>query len=318
VNKWIYAPDRKTASEVNRDFLHWFAGRREQGRPFFAFLNYLDTHTPYLVPPGARHRFGVDPETKENFRRVLMGWSLIDKQSLPQRYLNLGRDAYDDCVAYLDEQLGMLFDELERRGVLDQTLVIITSDHGEGLGEHGLFMHGESLYRPEIRVPLLILTPSHRPSRAEVRDTVSLCDLPATIVDQIGLGNGSPFPGQSLAQSWADHPAGAPPLETGAALSELASSNPNNPNQGRSPARRGPLISLAEGEFVYIRNEGDGGEELFNQREDPDEVNNLARDKAMLPVLKRFQDHLAQAKAHAPAVRDAGAAPRVAATPIFP
>ena len=169
-----------------------------------------------------------------------------------------------------------MFDELERRGVLDRTLVIITSDHGEGLGEHGLFLHGESLYRTEIRVPLLILTPSHRPSGAVVRETVSLRDLPATIVDLIGLGNGSPFPGQSLARLWAKSPAGAPPVETEAALSELASPNPADPNQGRSPAYRGPLISLAEGDFVYIRNEGDGGEELFNERDDPEEIKNLS------------------------------------------
>ena len=77
-------------------------------------------------------------------------------------------------------------------------------------------------------------------------------------------------------------------------LSELASPNPSDPNHGRSPADRGPLISLAEGDFVYIRNEGDGGEELFNEREDPDELDNLARAEAMLPVLRRFRDHLPQ------------------------
>ena len=59
-------------------------------------------------------------------------------------------------------------------------------------------------------------------------------------------------------------------------LSELPSPNPIDPNQGRSPAYRGPLISLAEGDFVYIRNEGDGGEELFNEREDARELINRA------------------------------------------
>ena len=111
------------------------------------FLNYLDTHTPYLLPRAALHRFGVNPERKRDFVKVLMDWSTLEKQRLPRRYANLARDAYDDCVAYLDDQLGVLFDELERRRILDQTLVIITSDHGEGLGEHDLFMHGESLYR---------------------------------------------------------------------------------------------------------------------------------------------------------------------------
>ena len=246
---WFFSAERKSAEWINRDFLDWFARRREPGRPVFVFLNYLDTHTPYVLPPGARHRFGVNPETKEEFRNVLMDWGVLDKQRLPQRYWSLARDAYDNCVAYLDEQLGALFDELQRRGILDRTLVIITSDHGEGLGEHALFMHGESLYRTEIRVPLLILTPSHRPSGAVVRETVSLRDLPATIVDLIGLGNGSPFPGRSLARLWADPPTGGPPVETEGVLSELASPNPANPNQGRSPAARGPLDLSGRGGF---------------------------------------------------------------------
>jgi hypothetical protein len=85
------------------------------------------------------------------------GWKSLDKSQLPPKYRELIRDCYDNCLSYLDGQLGELFDMLERRGVLDQTLVIVTADHGEELGEHGLFEHGESLYRPEIHVPLLII-----------------------------------------------------------------------------------------------------------------------------------------------------------------
>ena len=96
--------------------------------------------------------------------------------------------------------LGILFDELQRRGVLEQTLIVVTSDHGEGLGEHGLFDHGESLYRTEIRVPLLIVPPSGLQSSAVVDETVSLRDLPATIVDLVGQGKGSPFPGEIARQ----------------------------------------------------------------------------------------------------------------------
>jgi arylsulfatase A-like enzyme len=181
-------------------------------------------------------------------------------------------------------------------------------------------MHGESLYRTEIRVPLLILMPAHRRSRAVVRETVSLRDLPATVVEVIGLESGSPFQGRSLARTWALPPAGVPPVETEVALSELASINPSNPNHGRSPAYRGPLFSLAEREFVYIRNEGDAGEELFNQRDDPDELNNLAGAEAMLPVLRRFRAHLerVKAQAHAPVVGHAGATARVASTGKLP
>jgi hypothetical protein len=215
--------------------------------------------------------------------------------------------------------VGELIDDLQRRGVLDRTLVIVTADHGEGLGEHGLSDHGESLYRTEIRVPLVIVLPADRGrSPVAVEQFVSLRDLPATIVDLIGLGEGSPFPGRSLARFWADPPAAAPPAEAELVLSELASPNPADPNRGRSPAYRGPLVALAEGDFVYIRNEGDGGEELFNQRTDPHEFVNLAGAEAMHPVLRRFRDHLQRVKPWAPAVRDAGAAPRLAATPNSP
>ena len=105
-------------------------------------------------------------------------------------------------MAYLDERLGELIDELQRRGVLDHTLVIVTSDHGEGMGEHDLFDHGESLYRPEIHVPLLIVLPAGQRATGVVRETVSLRDLPATILDLAGLSEGSPFPGRSLADLW--------------------------------------------------------------------------------------------------------------------
>jgi arylsulfatase A-like enzyme len=318
VSNWFFPIERKSAETINRDFLRWFDKRLESKRPYFVFLNYLDTHTPYLLPPGARHRFGVNPKTRKDYAEVLMDWGFLDKQRLPRRYSTAARDGYDNCVAYLDDQLGNLFDELERRSALDNTLVIITSDHGEGLGEHALFMHGESLYRTEIRVPLLILTPSHRPYGAVVHETVSLRDLPATIVDLIGLEIESPFPGRSLARLWAERPTRARAVETDVVLSELASPNPADPNHGRSPVFRGPLVALAEGDFVYIRNEGDGNEELFNQREDPDERNNLTRVDAMQRILRRFRDQLTRAKSSASEVRLPNASPSFASTPNLP
>jgi arylsulfatase A-like enzyme len=287
---------RKNAGSINREFLDWLSQRQEPGRPFFAFLNYFDAHAAYVLPQGAVYRFGLKPKTEANFA-LLMRWISLDKSRLPQSYRALARDCYDNCLAYLDERLGELFDELQRRGVLDRTLVIVTSDHGEGLGEHGLFDHGESLYRTEVRVPLLIVLPSRSQSQGVVTETVSLRDLPATIVDLAGLGTGSPFPGRSLAGLWRGSAPGADSRTIEGAFSELAGPNPTNPNQGRSPAYRGRLISLAEGDFVYIRNEGDGSEEFFNERDDPRELLNRAREDAMQPVLQRFRQRLKQMKA---------------------
>ena len=112
-------------------------------------------------------------------------------------------DAYDDCIADLDEQLGKLVDELDRRGVLERTWLIITSDHGESFGEHaGVFCHGTSLYETELHVPLLIIPPGGSATKQAVKEPVSLRDLAATIVDVVGLQAGSPFPGVSLARFW--------------------------------------------------------------------------------------------------------------------
>ena len=78
----------------------------------------------------------------------------------------MARDAYDDCVADLDEQLGRLIDELDRRAVLDRTWVILAADHGESFGEHaGVFCHGTSLYQTELHVPLVIIPPGGRARR---------------------------------------------------------------------------------------------------------------------------------------------------------
>ena len=290
---WILARDRISAESINQKFVGWLSQRRQTGRPFFAFLNYFDAHSPYVLPLSAPQPFGLRPQTSTDIQ-VLDGWGDLDKRQLHPHFRTLARDAYDNCLAYLDQQLGELFDELRRRGELDRTLVIVTSDHGEGLGEHDLFDHGESLYRSEIGVPLLIVPPVRDRSRGVVRETVSLRNLPATIVDLIGLGAGSPFPGRSLANLWRRSSPDTDSVAVEGAISELAGPNPSNPNHGQSPAQRGPLISLAEGDFVYIRNRGDGAEELFNERDDPRELSNRAGLEAMQPVLKYFRERLDQ------------------------
>jgi arylsulfatase A-like enzyme len=287
--------DRKDARIINREFLDWLSRRQEPGRPFFAFLNYMDAHSPYVLPWGSSYRFGLAPATEADLLFLTESWPHVDKLRVSPRERTLARDSYDNCLAYLDERLGELFDELERQGVLDQTIVIVTADHGEGLGEHNLFDHGESLYRPEIRVPLLIVQPSSGRTRGLVDEAVSLREIPATVAELVGAGAKSPFPGRSLTRLW-----GQPPVLAAApgaghwVLSELSAPNPRDPNQGRSPAHRGPLFSLVMGDFVYIRHQKNRKEELFDEREDPGELKNRAHDEAMLPVVQRFRDQLDQ------------------------
>ena len=189
---------RKDAGSINRGFLNWLAQRRQPKRPFFAFLNFFDAHAHYVLPRGAEYRFGVKPRRTADFIVLIEYWDSVDKRNLRPIYRRMALDSYDNCIAYLDKRLGELFDELQKRGLLDETLVIVTSDHGEGLGDHGLFDHGESLYRNEIRVPLLFVLPEQSRFQGVVSDTVSLRDLPATIVDLVGLADAAPFPGRSL------------------------------------------------------------------------------------------------------------------------
>jgi arylsulfatase A-like enzyme len=286
---------RKDAGSINRAFLGWLSHRRQPARPFFAFLNYYDAHAPYLLPTGAKYRFGLRPRRPADFILLKVFWELVDKTKLRPVHQRLALDSYDNCVAYLVERLNDLFDELQSRGVLDRTLVIVTADHGEGMGEHGLFDHGESVYRPEIHVPLVIVLPMRARATGVVRETVSLRNLPATILDLTGLREGSPLPGRSLADLWR-HDSRAGPIVTDVVISELPKPNPYDPNRGRSPAWRGPLVSVAEDEFVYIRNQGDGTEELYNEREDPGDERDLSRVQAMQPVLERLRRHLDQLK----------------------
>ncbi len=287
VNTYVYSGKRKDAETVNRDFLDWLSRRREPDRPFFVFLNYVDAHDAYFPPRKSDYRFGIVPSTLADFR-VLENWESIDKPSLEEYYKILASDCYDDCIRYIDEQLNLLISSLGQRGLLENTILIVAGDHGEGFGEHDLYVHGDSLYRSELHVPLVIVMPASERAVGVVSDPVSLSDLPATIVDLLDLASRSPFPGHSLVGRWDRSNRGT----SSPVVAELESPNPVNPNQGRSPAKNGRLVSLTVGDYTYIH--GSGKEELFDERTDPDEKRNLAQDDSKKPILLRFRGELAR------------------------
>jgi arylsulfatase A-like enzyme len=251
----------KDADRVNRDFLLWLSARPD--RPFFAFLNYIDAHDPYVPPPGFDRHFGLKPESAADIETIRT-WHQ-GRPDASERDKALVADAYDDCLAALDDRLGILFDELDRRGVLDETLVVITSDHGEQFAEHGEYGHGRSLYRQEVHVPLIVVGPSGVPAGVRVADPVSLRDVAATVADRLGLAAESPFPGRSLARFWEPGASGAPDL----VLSEVNSQA--KPSRVRHPR----LASLIADGKVYIR-DSEGREELYDLAADPGEARNLA------------------------------------------
>ncbi len=303
----IFPWDYKNAERINRDFLDW--ERSGDDRPFFAFLNYFDAHHPYLTPSGFDRRFGTNPKTRKE-KRLLLGWWEIKKDELSREKINFALDSYDDCIAYMDEQIGVLLDELDRRGVLENTWVIVTSDHGEHWGEHGLFGHAASLHREEIHVPLLVLAPrsrdvpaqnavargtdaqgsSSRATRIESRSgersrsatgttitrPVTLRDLPATIVDLIGLGDAARFPGGSLAGLvTGENP--HPPRDARPILSELHHPPDSPANHGESPVfMHGQIQSIIKNTYHYMKF-GDGREELYDLSRDPGELTDLSK-----------------------------------------
>lgn len=203
-------------------------------------------------------------------------------------------DAYDDCVADLDEQLGILLDELQRRGILEKTWLVITADHGESFGEHnGVFCHGTSLYKTELHVPLLIVPPGGVAVKRVIKEMVSLRDLPATIFDVLGLGAESPLPGTSLARLWKQASA-VTTMHVEPVLAEVVPGDARYRDSYGLPLKTWPLAALSDGRWSYIRQEGKVREELFNLHEDTDEQHNLGRSPAALSTLEHMRTSLFQ------------------------
>jgi arylsulfatase A-like enzyme len=292
---WLLASDRKDAQTVNEQFLEWL-GRRPPDRAFFAFLNYFDAHWPYELPPERMHRFGIGPRNSRQ-KALIDNWWALDKRGVSPQELGFVYDLYDDCIADLDEQLGRLFDELNRRDDLQRTWVVIVSDHGESFGEHpGIFCHGTSLYQTELHVPLVIIPPTAAPPRRIVAETVSLRDLAATIVDLSGLEVRGPFPGNSLARFWNGRQATARADLSGSerALSEVVPNDAMNPDPSPLSERNWPLAALVEQGWSYIRRDGDTREELFRLPEDGGEQHNLATSPDARSTLERMRAALSQ------------------------
>jgi arylsulfatase A-like enzyme len=253
-------PGRRNAAEINQLLLNWLP--KPGSRPFFAFLNYMDAHEPYDPPAPYDMKFSV----KEPLRRINAGKRLT---AVEIRGL---REAYDGSIAYEDAQLGRLFRELQRRGEMSNTLVIVTADHGEEFGEHGWFSHGNGLYLPGLHVPLLISFPARIPGGVRVAEPVTLRDLPATVVDLLRFSDAAGMPGRSLSLRW-EATSDSSRMAASPLLSEV-----NRPRNALSwyAVARGNMQSVIVGRHHYIRN-GDGREELYDVAADPWEITNLAK-----------------------------------------
>ena len=278
--------DRKSAGQVNHDFLRWLSHNKQ--KPFFVFLNYFDAHEPYMPRAPFDAKFGQQTQRRNYLvKRWAHEGARLDKESMSQAEIQAELDAYEGSINYLDQELGLLFDELKQQQMLENTLVIITADHGEQFGEHGIFTHGNSLYLQSVRVPLLISFPTHVPANTSVREPVTLRDLPATIIDLVQLGDKDRFPGNSLAQFWN----GTTNTDSTTRSPLLSEANVGPDTKSHEPLFKGDMRSLVVDRKHYILN-GDGSEEVYDLDTDPLENKDLAGSDEGRQITSRLRSML--------------------------
>ena len=242
------------AARITDAFLAWQGANPDH--PFFAFLNYFDAHGPYRAPDHVRARLGLSYEP---------------------------RDRYDAAIANIDAEFDRLLDTLVERGALENTIVVVVSDHGEQFGEHGLKGHANSLYLPLLRVPLLIRYPHAVPEGLRVATPISLRDVASTIVELAKADPDEAIPGHPLTGAWSDSNWVRSPI-----VSELT--------QGINidltyPNGLTGLVSIVADRYHYIR-DGFGSESLFDFVADSTETHDLAKSPAGREAIQRLRPRL--------------------------
>jgi choline-sulfatase len=229
---------KRLGAEVVSAAIEWL--KANSGRPFFLFLHLYDLHTPYNLPAAYRARYGA---------------------------------GYDAELQYVDEQVGSFCDFLRQRGLFDNTLMVLTSDHGESLGEHGEKTHGYFIYQSTLRVPLIIHWPAgsrNFPARAD--EPASLVDVAPTILQFAGIPQPPEFQGRSLLEL----------LEAGS--SGAARAVYSESLYAHNHFGCGSLRSLRAGRYKYIEAPKP---ELYDLAADPRETRNLAPQKRSLALSAR-------------------------------
>ena len=198
-------PDAEAEEAAVDTAVQWIdANAADDLQPFFLFVNINIAHFPYTPPEAVWRRFStasVSSEREAVLRSISGGWGhLAGALTLDDTDFKVLRGLYLGEVAVADTLVDRLVTALETQDLLDDTLVIITSDHGENLGEHGLIDHVYSMYDTTIRVPLIIRYPARFTPGATDDDLVSLVDIAPTILD-LCEGRNHPvraLPGRSL------------------------------------------------------------------------------------------------------------------------
>jgi arylsulfatase A-like enzyme/predicted Zn-dependent protease len=211
----------RRGERVASSFVSWME-RRPADRPFFAWLHFFDPHLPYS-PPGPFEA------------------------------------SYDGEIAYVDAQVGRVLEALEAKGVAGDTLLVITSDHGESLGEHGEKSHGFFVYDATLRVPLILKSVRSLPEGARIASPVRSIDILPTVLEAVKISVPDETEGRSLLPLLAGEAVEPPPVYAECYVSEL--------NFGWAP-----LVALREDYYKYI---DAPRPELYRLDADPGETTNL-------------------------------------------
>jgi arylsulfatase A-like enzyme len=183
----VYDVERLRAPQMTAKLLRWIDEEAGEG-PFFAFVNFMDAHRPYNTdplpegpPPGLP---APAPEPSGSLLHRLIGQVMAQGEQPDPELVAKVISHYDHGIAWLDRAVGQIVDALASRGLWEDTLLIVTSDHGEYFGEHGLVEHSKDVYQPAIAVPLIVKRPGQTQGRV-LPERISLADLPTLVFDQL-------------------------------------------------------------------------------------------------------------------------------------
>lgn len=290
INKWTI----KASGELAREGLISWLGKDDE-RPFFAFLNYMEAHRPFVPSSACRRQVMNFAEVERSFKAdrswVPMWLYTFGMHEYAPEDLEIMALTYDACIADLDVLFKDLIGALDARGYLDNTIVVLVSDHGEHLGEHHMLDHQYSVYEGLIRVPLIV----HFPDEVEPgRETapVSNYDLFPTLLELAGLE--PPGRLKSRARSLLDPETSRPRLaEYLADFTEaIKTIKRGKPDWDPAPfQRRLSALYLKDYKLIHA---SDGRHELYDVTRDPGEEDDLSTKKSdvMERMLKARADFM--------------------------
>ena len=239
-------------------------------RPFFLFLHTYDVHCPYDPAPEYERRFATDVARPFDTSGKC-GNPHYNQMVFKSGQLEHVMNAYDAEIRELDDRLGAFFSFLDSRGLRDDTVIIVTSDHGEEFMEHGQVGHERSLYREVLMIPLIVIGPGIAPGRSSA--PAALVDIVPTVLSLIGEDVPPTADGRSLLTTSGDDDHVAIDAERRVLTSSLE--------------WKLPLRSAMDAHRHRIRNGRTGEEELYDVEKDPLETRNLlAVEKVDTPRLE--------------------------------